>query len=789
MNEKQISAIKNLTISDATYNNCVIKPTYINFFFGNNGVGKTTIARAINKVRKPANELSNISADTCGVEFALGKTPNHYNILVYNQDFIDANIQLYGGLPGVFTMNEQNIDKQNQIAEHKKEKSALDGTIGKLKTTIESKKSEINTLSSSFQNDCWDKTKNIREAFPLTQDGYKRKLQFTEKVIGVKMPIEHSVDELKELYETAFDQNARTYSLFSSINNTKILDTVEGLQLLKKSITSSSETPFAQFIKAINATDWIRQGHEHYKESTEGKCPYCQQTLPDDFENQIASCFDKQYQADIDTLNTLLSDYKSTANALFTPLQVKPQDVFPKLDLTEYSDKLAILKSTIASNIQKITSKTTEPSCIVELEDTASLLEELNNIINVFNKRIGENNNVVKSKQQNKTACIKYVWELIAFNLQSDIASYQKGQKNISDAINKVNQDITAQSQQAKNLNEAITLLSSQIVNTSDTVNSMNQLLRDSGFQGFSIQEHQTLQNVYSVVRQDGKPAVKLSEGEKNFIAFLYFYHLVHGNGSIGDAQVMTDPNGNQTVLTDGTDNRDKIVVIDDPVSSMDSCALFIVSSLVREMISICHNNVDYKDTPYNGDYIKQMFILTHNAYFHREITVNQSRHYRYISFFHIIKNDNVSTIIPCVRDNRGTYENYNPVQNSYAALWSEYKEVNSAIPLLNVIRRILEYYFIQLCGYDGTNLQDKLLKENKDKFTLMRADGTEDTTQLQILSSMLSYISSSSRGINDGLYFVDGGMNVDQCRAAFEMIFKYMEQSQHYDMMMETNY
>lgn len=40
---------------------------------------------------------------------------------------------------------------------------------------------------------------------------------------------------------------------------------------------------------------------------------------------------------------------------------------------------------------------------------------------------------------------------------------------------------------------------------------------------------------------------------------------------------------------------KDKIVVIDDPVSSMDSSALFIVSSLVREMIEVCHNNFDYE--------------------------------------------------------------------------------------------------------------------------------------------------------------------------------------------------
>ncbi|MDR0355882.1 MAG: AAA family ATPase [Deltaproteobacteria bacterium] len=37
---------------------------------------------------------------------------------------------------------------------------------------------------------------------------------------------------------------------------------------------------------------------------------------------------------------------------------------------------------------------------------------------------------------------------------------------------------------------------------------------------------------------------------------------------------------------------KDKIVVIDDPVSSMDSSVLFIVSTLVREMVEVCYNIV-----------------------------------------------------------------------------------------------------------------------------------------------------------------------------------------------------
>lgn len=96
--------------------------------------------------------------------------------------------------------------------------------------------------------------------------------------------------------------------------------------------------------------------------------------------------------------------------------------------------------------------------------------------------------------------------------------------------------------------------------------------------------------------------AVNLSEGERNFIAFRYFYYVVRGMRSETDS------------------GKNKIVVIDDPVSSMDSSALFIVGSQVREMIGICANvadPVENENPIFAGRYIEHIFILTHNAYFH----------------------------------------------------------------------------------------------------------------------------------------------------------------------------
>ena len=124
-------------------------------------------------------------------------------------------------------------------------------------------------------------------------------------------------------------------------------------------------------------------------------------------------------------------------------------------------------------------------------------------------------------------------------------------------------------------------------------------------------------------------------------------------------------------------------------------------------------------------------------------------------------------------------------MQNSYAALWSEYREVDTVIPVLNVIRRILEYYFMQLCGYDGVNVRKRVLEENKEKFVETPAEGLPDYTKYHLASAMLSYISVNSVGLSDGLNYVDDCADITLYKDVFKLIFEALQQEQHYNMMM----
>ncbi|MEL7608821.1 MAG: AAA family ATPase [Bacillota bacterium] len=756
MNTKMTSTIEKITLNAATFSGETVEPTLINFFYGNNGTGKSTIAREI-------------SSDS-GLIWQGGKSSADYSVLVYNQEFVEANFRGYGNLKGVFTVGEQNIEIQTSITEKAQLKSEKDRELAERTVEKERKDAAISTLLNTFQEDCWDKAKKIREGFDATQVGYKRKAQFAERVLQIASPSQHDIEALKSLYETAFDPNARTYREFQPVGGVSRLKGSPGNDLLGKCITSSGDTPFAGFIKALNATDWVRQGHEHFTDAANGKCPYCQQELPGDFETQLSACFDAQYQEDIDALRQFQEDYTSDMQGFVDTLKSNLQDVFPKLDLAAYKDKLALFEKLIEINRQKIAEKIKEPSSAVNLENVKTIRDELNALITAYNQQIQSNNAVVNAKQQKQAECRTKVWELIAYTLQCEISAYQTSKSNLEGDITTLTRLINESRNASRALEVDIADLNKRIVSTAPTIKSINDLLRDSGFQGFVLREKRGQQNVYEVIRQDGKVADNLSEGERNFIAFLYFYHLVRGSHNDTDV------------------SKDKIVVIDDPVSSMDSSVLFIVSTLVREMVEVCHNNASYLDNQVQGDYIKQIFVLTHNVYFHREITYNQTHRYKCVSFYIVNKVSNNSSVRLCVRNCVRVpteKENFNPVQNSYAALWSEYREVDTAIPVLNVIRRILEYYFMQLCGYDCVNIRKRVLEENKEKFVESVENGQPDYTKYHLASAMLSYISASSVGFSDGLNYVDDCTDVSMYKTVFKLIFEALQQEQHYNMMM----
>ena len=470
MQRKIPSAITNITLNRATFTDVPIDElTFVNFFYGNNGAGKSSIAHAI--------------AEDDGIVWADGKTADDYDVLVYDQGFINDNFMTYGDLKGVFIFGEEDIEAKKKIAEltdQKKQKSEA------RQAALDEHKKKTDGLASAltqFQDTCFTKTAEIRRRFDKCMDGKKQKKNFAEAVLAEAKPTNHDLAELERLYDVAFDDSARVYPEFKKAAATTY-GSLPGKELLDRMIVSSSDTPFAKFMKALGdtASDWVRDGHTHYAGAAGGKCPYCQQKLPANFEADIAATFDAQYQQDIRDLGQFQAVYERETREIVRVLQANTSDVMPTIDLTAYQEKLALLESNFEINRQRIAEKVKEPSKTIFLEDTDTLLLEIGAMIDEINKLIKANNDVVAAKKSSKEKCKTEIMQHLAFLLADEVTSYKDEVARLKTEIDDVTEHGKKLKKEIGELTTQISELNKHNANTEAAIDSINKILRDSGF-------------------------------------------------------------------------------------------------------------------------------------------------------------------------------------------------------------------------------------------------------------------------------------------------------------------
>lgn len=600
---KELSEITEILLNIAVFHQEKFIPTRLNFIYGDNGTGKSTIADVIKH--------------TENLTFRAGKSADDYEILVYNQEFVQQNIQQYANLPGIFTVSQQNAELQKKLQNLELQKarteSALSGTISELETVRQ--KQEL--LFHDFQETCWAKTKDIRKKFDRTQRGAKTKIKFSDMLLKYGTGKPCNLNDFLEFYQAAFDESAQSYRFYQDIPDISVFEKIPDLWLLSESIVSSSDSTFSQFMKAVQAVDWVQHGHEKFSASAGEVCPYCQQKLPDDFESQLTACFDEQYQQKISRLKKLYENYRQTANQLYIPLQENLKECFPKANDKIYLNRMNLLKQQIRQNLQIIQNKIENPSVPVKLESVQSVMKEINQEIYIINQAIYQNNQIASQQSQKQRECHEIIWNHIAFLLRQDVNAYY----DKTDRFRQEIQFLQAQSadcqRQIKGLSVQISALNHQMTDTDSTIDKMNQLLNRTGFQGFHIRKHPQNQNCCQIIRSTGDIAENLSEGEQKFLAFIYF------------CQLACEKNPDR--------NQDKIIVLDDPVSGLDSRTASAVTEMILEMADLCHQNQS----------IHQMFVLTHQEILHQKLMQKQAERTKYTSFYLLQKKENISSILP----------------------------------------------------------------------------------------------------------------------------------------------
>lgn len=317
-------------------------------------------------------------------------------------------------------------------------------------------------------------------------------------------------------------------------------------------------------------------------------------------------------------------------------------------------------------------------------------LKKIDKIINTENNKIKDFNQKVNNKNQVIEGIKLKFWQILRNKYEADISSFQQ-------QSDQVNLDIEIAASEIKTIESEIssqaTIISSnqkKTKNIEEAITNINNTLKSFGFCGFELQKARIEgenDHFYKIARKeslDGKDTFRtLSEGEKTLITFLYFVETCRGERATEKVSY---------------ENR-RIIVIDDPISSLSFNIIFDIAILIKELFL-------KEDTIY-----KQIFILTHHLYFLHELFGNtQNALPKNFTLFRVTKC--VSTKIkPAQRKD---------IKNNYECYWQlikDVKEGNASPAILPyAMRNILEHYFSFIHGESKLKLIiDELSKTHND--------------------------------------------------------------------------
>ncbi len=631
--------------------------------FGLNGAGKSTISNFLYDREK---------FDSCSLNVEGRFTP-----IVYNQAFVEQNFVNSSMQEGVFTLSKDNADLETRIAE----KSKLREKLLELYNGIKVKISEVETAQRKATDSAIEevfKQKHIIEKTSLAPflEGFKRpKSNFYNQVKSQKGVSQDSIESLEAEYDSLTQSDKALPTLIELPSPPSL--SIEDTTILNEPIIGSSSSQLTEFITELNNQNWVKNGKDNYLAEEQTKCPFCQKdTIDDTFRSELAALFDKTYDSNVKKVEAISKSYGDSVTNYIASIK----DAFINCSLYDPSlhkidPVIALLERVYQDNLDLIKSKIEKPSLSIEIIDykdksapLMSISEEINAAVKVI---------ITKARKfkESKKDIQDRMWDSVRYHTDSIFSLEKRLKDEKSIEIKQLNADLKRVTQVGQKVASRISYLRSKTSNIDDTIERINVNLKSLGLTSFEIvsSTDPEQQNYFVLSRGEnttkGKEVFKsLSEGEKTLITFLYFIEKC--NGSMSKDSDIAD--------------KEKLIVIDDPISSLSQNYIYDVASLIHTKII-------------KGNRFKKVIVLTHSLFFYQELLklAPQGKDRK--------GNDRFSDKYSLYRLNKKQYTNVQPMnkgelKNDYQSLWQIIKDVieGSANPVVlpNVMRNIIEYYF-----------------------------------------------------------------------------------------------
>ncbi len=579
----------------------------INIFYGRNYSGKTTLSRIARSF-----ELKKHNEDFLDGNFKIKLEDGNFltqndviksnlDIRVYNSDFVKENLNYLYDKKG-------NIKGFKSIGEEQKNIKEIIEKREKILKTRNEKLQKLENDKKEFLND--DRETKLEEKFtekasliatnPNYLKGYRYNKTALKKDLNIIKNNEDTYilnnEEQNQFIKILEDKEKHN----TNFNNTFNKDNFQGI------LKHSSEILEKEIIIKENLTSelrqWLEEGLKFHKEhlSTQ-QCKFCNNPLTLErivwIENNIKDDSGEKEKIE-EELKDLLDNFENYKLELKKILQ----DIEYENFYSNYKDSFIALKEQLGANIanynkellkieEKIKEKQKDVFTPIKLENTNDFSDEIFLILNKIENLCKENDEYTNKLSTNQDEAREKLRlnEVAKFAKDSDCFAIQDEIQNLKQNINTLEKSIATQNNKIDLLESRIEKYKEKLSNLETSTSNINKYLKS--YFGHNMLELKVkkddkgqLNGEFEILR-NGKQAKNLSEGECSLVAFCYFV------ASLEDAK---------------TKDKNPIIWIDDPISSLDNNHIFFIFSLIEAKIA-----KKIKDNKYS-----QLFISTHNLDF-----------------------------------------------------------------------------------------------------------------------------------------------------------------------------
>jgi len=658
----------------------------INFIFGKNGTGKSTITSLIEKAIDTVFDVRVFQ----GFESVLGEDEK-LNAVVLGEENKSINQQIKGKekeIEGIISEIEEII-----LTISKPEDTEVENFFIKHEKALkvwEDKQDEIDKFYTDSARVISQKNQFVENARSYNKNVFKKEI---ERSVRLE---KDEIEKFEAILKSA-KKFAKSVS-FPKIALEKYLDSVN--EILNTKV--EAKIIIEELQNDHQKLEFAQTGVEIHNEGD--KCAFCGNEIL----RERLDTLKKYFSAD--EVNTLKDRIKQGKQKIEQQIKVIEE---LKIDINEFYPDFIESANSLEKEISNL--KTEQLIFFRELgisleEKEKHLFEEKESLqidipidFDEISKKYAElvringdfaNNLIEKQKDAKNLLRYHEVKKLVDnFGLEIEkekLSNLEEIEKNFKKDMEGEMVKIGYKKEEIKRIRESISALLKQTKNTKKLAENITGKLKTSvTFE--LVRKEEGDQEFYEVKGVNGeiRSIKELSTGEKNIIAFLYFIEKLNE-------------------VNENTEKKTKIIVFDDPMNSNDDTMQYLIIDELQKIMKKCGRKA-------SSD---KFVLLTHNVFFYLNCSYEVKNRrdkidpFEESNFYKLLSDSKQTRVIKIENKNQDFKTNYEALWHELAFLYDKDKTEM----MLNPIRRIIETYIT----FNG---KADFYKDNKDAKNLFNTN------------------------------------------------------------------